>query len=136
MEEPTPLRITGSDGKFLQLRFLRRSREETVFLVALHGTWLTAETEMTTYVYGPPTTFFDEMAASWRGWEGEKAWAEIEGRVSFHASSDRCGHIELIVSLRADPASAGRVQDVIKLEAGGLEYLARRIHKFFDAHAI
>jgi len=136
MEESAPLQIVGLDGKFVQFQFSHRTKEEAVFIVSLHAPWLTAESRMTTYIYGPPTKFFDEMATSWRGWEGEKAWAEIEGRVSLRATSDRLGHLALRVRLRPDPARFGQAEEVVELEAGQLDHLAEEVRRFFGSYAI
>lgn len=124
------------NGKFVQFQFHHRSKEEAVFSVKLNAPWLRAEARMTTYIYGPPTKFFEEIAASWRGWEGEKSWAEIEGRVALRATTDRRGHVALRVKLRPDPGLPGLAEEVLDLEAGGLDRLAEDVRGFFDFHAI
>jgi hypothetical protein len=135
-DDTTFLRIAGSNGNVLQFRFLRHSAEEVAFIVTLHSAWLNAETQMTTYVYGPPTKFFDDMAASWRGWEGEKTWGEIESRVELRATIDKLGHITMTVHLRQDAGLTGRATEVVMLDAGGLERLASLVHRFFDAYPV
>jgi hypothetical protein len=136
MEESAPLVIRGSGGTTLEVAFAHGTQEEATFTVTLRSGWLSASTLMTTYHYGPPTDFFAELASSWRGWQGEKKWEEIEGRVKFIATSNRTGHIHLEVSLRPHPALAGRVTDVIELEAGTLHALSTTVRKYFQSHAI
>src|ERR1700691_5899488 len=45
--------------------------------------------------------FFQDMAANWKGWEGEKTWSSIEGEFGLAATSDRLGHITLRIRLRS-----------------------------------
>jgi hypothetical protein len=35
--------------------------------------------------------FFEEMAANWRGWSGEKQWSSLEGEFILRSHSDRLG---------------------------------------------
>jgi hypothetical protein len=99
MDETPPLQIGGSNGHHLRFQLRQRGDDEAIYGVCLRAGWMTAETEMTTYLYGPPTKFFEDMASSWRGWDGQKTWAEIEGRVSFAATIDRLGHVALNASV-------------------------------------
>jgi hypothetical protein len=61
-------------------------------------------------VLGPVTalaTYFEGLAASWRGWTGEKAWHDDEGQVSLIAIHDGKGLVMLDVEIR-DMAYQGR----------------------------
>lgn len=132
--ESTPLKILGSNGNSLQFDVDPRAVEEgTLYTVQLRTPWMSATTQMPTHVYGPPTTYFKDLAASWRGWEGQKLWENIEHQVSLSATTDPVGHISLMVTLRSPIESGfpGKAVDVIALEAGALEALAREVRQFF-----
>jgi hypothetical protein len=44
--------------------------------------------------------FFDRLAASWRGWQGEQVWEALEHQMSIAATHDGTGHVRLRVTLR------------------------------------
>lgn len=88
-----------------------------------------------TYVVGSPALFFDQLAASWRGWEGPLRWSPLENEIKITATSDRLGHIELLVEL-SDQAypPVWEFRYRLQLEAGSLENLAQRIKQVFPIH--
>lgn len=45
--------------------------------------------------------FFANLAAGWRGWDGERSWESIEGDLRLDARHSH-GHVQLRVTLRAD----------------------------------
>ena len=63
--------------------------------------------------------FFDDLAASWRGWEGEQVWASIEHDLRLAAVEDDLGHVRLSLTISNGPIPSWTVQvlDVI-VEAG------------------
>ena len=132
MESMPQLEIRDSDGSCLRFAAVGRTEHEFTYLVAVDVGWAHASAEVSTYHYGPPTPFFRSLADSWRGWEGEKKWEDLEHRFGLTATSDSTGHITLKVFLR-DSQYSGRVEVPIYLEAGGLEDLARRVAAFFEA---
>ena len=73
--------------------------------------------------------FFADLAAEWRGWDGDRRWAALEGDVSIAASHDGLGTISILVELRAEPAARAepewRASLVLDVDAGGLDQLAR-----------
>jgi hypothetical protein len=79
--------------------------------------------------------FFQELAASWRGWDGVKTWKDLEHRVDLSATCDKTGHMTLKVTVR-DANYSGRVELPLCLEAGQLERLSREVHAFFEAAQI
>ena len=93
--------------------------------------WAQASAEVSTYLYGPPTNFFEDLAQSWRGWDGRKAWEDLEHRFALSAISDKTGHIILNVTVR-DASYTGRVELPLSFEAGQLEALSLRIVAFFE----
>src|SRR5262249_11305360 len=50
-----------------------------------------------------PAPMFAQMAASWRGWQGEVVWESPEGELVLRASCDRAGHVSLRIELRSGP---------------------------------
>ncbi len=50
-------------------------------------------------------TFFANLAAGWRGWDGERSWESVEGDLRLDARHD--GHVQLRVTLRADGSGWG-----------------------------
>lgn len=44
--------------------------------------------------------FFDKLAASWRGWDGEMVWESIEHDLRITARHDGAGHVTLCFCLR------------------------------------
>ena len=73
--------------------------------------------------------YFGELAASWRGWDGDKTWAALEGDVVIAASHDGLGTIGVVVELRDEPSVRDdpdwRAALVLTLDAGALAALAR-----------
>jgi hypothetical protein len=47
--------------------------------------------------------FFEDLADSWKGWEGEKSWHSIEHELLITATSDALGHCLLTFTLRDGP---------------------------------
>jgi uncharacterized protein DUF6228 len=88
------------------------------------------------YAYGAATLigFFEDIAVAWRGWEGEKSWASVEGDLEFAATHDGLGH----VSLRARVANLGEGWDwdawcELILDAGAhLEATLGEIRRFVE----
>jgi len=102
------------------------------FMASLESVHFSGRVVVSTYHSGPPSLMFDDIARQWRGWDGKKEWAALEGQLRLTASSDLTGHIELLVIMRdySDPAE-WRLQATLLLEAGQLEELARAVKKVF-----
>ena len=45
-------------------------------------------------------SYFTDLAASWRGWAGERSWRSLEDALEFHASMAKPGTVALRVVLR------------------------------------
>ena len=70
---------------------------------AVVGIWaggLQART-VVTFSDGPwnPARFFAELAADWRGWDGERRWRSLEGEMEIEASHDGRGHVLIGVTV-------------------------------------
>ena len=120
-------------GARLALRWTRPS----FIQVAVEDHGLRAASEIHAIVSGPanlPTSFFDDMAGSWRGWRGAKAWSSYEGDFQLSASSDGKGHVFLRVALAAGASDdLWRAETQLLLEAGQLETYAKQFHEFASA---
>jgi hypothetical protein len=78
---------------------------------------------------------FDDMAAAWRGWQGKKEFTSVGGDLRIEATADRMGHIQLRTTVSNDvppPDDQWQVSVSIWLEAGSMDFLARRMNKFFN----
>jgi len=77
-------------------------------------------------------SFFDDLAASWRGWEGEKVWASIEHDLRLTAVEDDLGHVRLSFTIRNGPIPSWTVQvlDVIVDAGEELSALARAVSEW------
>ena len=119
----------------LELRWTRPSFIE----VRLEDQGLRAVSEIHAVVSGPdnlPTSFFEELARSWRGWRGAKTWASYEKDLQFSAIADGKGHVFLRVNLAAGASDdQWRAQAELALEAGQLEAYAKDFRAFSDAAA-
>lgn len=96
-----------------------------------HGT-MQAAVEFYEINVRPVGDFFAELAATWRGWEGERTWRSLEGEVRFGATHDKLGTVTLTVGLRSDvyvstgPGHIWSASGLLILDAGGLDGLARQ----------
>lgn len=86
-------------------------------------------------VYQPdsplPTELFRDLARDWKGWDGKRSWASIEGELTLSATCDSAGHTMLTVELRRQTRDAWRLLGHLLLEAGQLDQIARDLDKFF-----
>jgi hypothetical protein len=81
---------------------------------------------------GHPAAMFTQMAAHWRGWQGEFAWESLEGELALRCAQDRTGHVAIGVVLRSGPSKADwMVEATVVAEAGQLEETAREAGRFF-----
>jgi hypothetical protein len=79
-----------------------------------------------------PAPLFAQMAANWRGWQGEIAWDSMEGELSLRSAQDKTGHVTIRVALRSGPLPSNwTVNATIMAEAGQLEQLALDAELFF-----
>jgi hypothetical protein len=84
-------------------------------------------------IYDPAgvVTLFDDMAADWRGWEGEKRWESVDNDFALSCASDARGAVSMTATLKG-PYHEGewRVQAVVHVEAGRLGELAAQVRRF------
>lgn len=63
--------------------------------------------------------FFEDLATSWRGWDGERVYESIEHDLRIAATHD--GHVRLAIELswqHVDPGHGWRAEIAIRLDAG------------------
>ena len=97
MEHSTAIKSI-QDGTTLE--FSDRAGE--YYRVSLHGPDFRGACRV--YAFEPASHlsgFFRDLAADWRGWQGTKEWASLEGELRFSATCDSTGHISLSVRLRS-----------------------------------
>jgi hypothetical protein len=83
-------------------------------------------------VCGHPAGMFAQMAAHWKGWQGEFAWESSEGELALRCAQDRTGHVAIGVVLRSGPSEADwMVEATVMAEAGQLEEIAQEAARFF-----
>ena len=125
------LRLKSSrDGGHLELR--HRGTEWWEVTLTLPG--LAATAKVDGFAYDGEHTLgvlFRRLSDDWRGWDGERTWASIEGRVDLAATHDGLGHVALRVRVRS-----GLYDDnwtaigVIWIDAGQLGRVAREVAAF------
>ena len=124
------LRIDSNrDGFYLELD---RTHRADYFRADLSCGPMEATFEFYEMNIGALRDFFAELAAAWRGWDGELRWRSLEGDIDLLAAHDKLGTVTLRVGLRSDvyePKGAGHVwtaTGLLFLDAGGLDELPRR----------
>jgi Family of unknown function (DUF6228) len=79
-----------------------------------------------------PAPLFAQMAANWKGWQGQYAWESLEGELCLRCTQDRAGHVSIRVELRSGPTERDWVvETTIVTEAGQLDGLAEGVERFF-----
>jgi uncharacterized protein DUF6228 len=71
--------------------------------------------------------YFEQLAADWRGWAGERRWESLEGDVALVATHDGLGTVALIARLGTEAFAIHRwtASAELLLDAGGLDPIAR-----------
>lgn len=77
------------------------------------------------------SSFFRELAESWRGWRGVKQHESLEHQIRLAATSDLTGHIRIEVVMRDSCNGQWSVQVSLVLEAGQLEAIALEASDYF-----
>jgi hypothetical protein len=124
---------TSDELEFSESEGLRRTDGSEYFRVAIRSSNLSASAQV--YAWEPRADgleqFFEDLAANWRGWDGEKKWTSLEGELSLVCTSDSLGHIAIEVTLY----DGWSVRDVFYVDAGQLEQIVSDIKKFFAIEA-
>ncbi len=128
-------------GNGFVLRFHSGERDTKCFLLCFCVDLITPKVKGTFKIYNPPFAslpgpgdFLIQLAKDWRGWEGEKAWASLEGELRFSATSDSTGHTYLVASAHTREDSEPTYTKLIvtyAIEAGQLGQIAKDAQAFF-----
>jgi hypothetical protein len=101
-------------------------------LVQLSGGGVEASERVWDHMPQNWSRFFQAMAESWRGWDGERVIESLEGQLRLSCTTDRLGHVAVRVHLRGDMGGSDwRAEDTVYVEAGQLEDIARRAQQYF-----
>ena len=128
------------------MKFTIRSRDDRLsfsltwesrnyWAAVLSGPGATAQRRVVAFApFGDFRILFAEMAHDWRGWEGTKRWASLEGELKFSCASDGLGHVTIEIDLETEPVAPSnwRTTGGIVVEAGQLDALAKSAAAFLD----
>jgi hypothetical protein len=123
-----------SDGSELSFRVTRRISGDVEFLTTVETPWIHCASPASTYLCGPPTTLFADLAENWRGWNDEKRWADLEGRVALAATADALGHVVIKVTLKG-PNYRDFAEVRVNFEAGALIQMSLAIASIFGSES-
>ena len=102
------------------------------FVARIESRKYSAEASVSTYVCGPPSSLFRDMARDWDGWTGTKEWASLEDELRLQATIDLTGHVSLRTIFRdcCSPAD-WRFEATIPIDAGSLAVISRSVDRLF-----
>ena len=104
------------------------------FLVSIKNYEVQAETRASSFMAPSLRDYFQDIATCWRGWEGEKRWATLEGELELTATADKTGHIRLAIFLRAPYTGYHwELRSALELEAGQLDSIASNVSAAWPA---
>lgn len=109
-------------------RVTSRTADETSFVAILSDPPFHGEVGASTYVVGPLSDFFREMADAWSGWDGIKQWAALDGELSLSATMSSLGHVTLTIEISYLNSA---MTTSLMLEAGSLEKIALDVADVF-----
>jgi hypothetical protein len=124
------------DGTTLRFSNPEHHTEEGVsyvtFIVSIAGPRIQATATVDGYESLTLAEYFDNLAADWKGWEGQKTWSNLEDELTVTATSDKLGHIHLRFTLCSGHHDfAWTVSGRLEIESGQLGNLAREFAKFY-----
>ena len=93
------------------------------------------EANLRVYAFDPKNEglpkFFSELALDWKGWDGIRRWASLEGEFEICCTHDGLGHVETEATLRSSPYTHSWTAQVrFELSAGSLDEIAIGLRKF------
>ena len=104
----------------------------TTLSVSLSGGPVSASVNAYDVRLGHWAEFFATLASTWHSLSGPLDIESLEGHVRLSAAVDRQGHVSLSVRLRGVDSSTGWLaEDVIALEVGQLDSIAKAAFSFF-----
>jgi hypothetical protein len=80
--------------------------------------------------YSALGAYFSDLAETWRGWSGPKAWESPEHHLKIEATSDGGSHVDLLLTVRNGPWYSWTASFKIQVEAGAeMAAIARDIEQ-------
>jgi hypothetical protein len=122
------LHLSGGGGSFTITS--DEEPEPLYWRVTLTSGGLAASTDIDLdsirHTVGPIGEFFRELAADWRGWQGERRWGQAP--LILAATHDGLGHVAINVQVATNVYSEPdwEARATIELEAGRLDHVARQ----------
>lgn len=124
--------LDGENGREVVLQRLSERDDESIweFQATLHLPHATATKRV--YEHGTELrAFFHELAEAWRGFEGVKTYASLEGEFMIEAEHDGHGTVKCCVTLRSPAPPEWSLRAVVEFGSGAhLERLSRGIDAF------
>ena len=131
---------SAQDGTVLRFSDPVASRDEeglACFTVSLSGPLIQASARIDSFESGNLPAYFENIAACWKGWKGEKRWENVENELELVATSDSLGHVFLSFTLRSGHSDfAWTVSGRLLLEAGQLDAIAQEMSAFYATRAV
>jgi hypothetical protein len=103
------------------------------FNTILEGKGFSGSVGVSCYHSGFPNVLFDDLAANWKGWDGEKKWSSLEGELHLSAKTDQWGHIFLNVLIHVrNGYDDWDLSSELSIEPGQLDTLAKALNILFS----
>jgi Family of unknown function (DUF6228) len=116
----------------LAIEVVKLTEEGTIFRCTLNKGGFRGIVDANTYLVGPPSVLFADIAQSWRGWTGTKAWQDRDYALTFKAHSVTTGPVTLNVEMRLDrPPEFTSLASSLLLESASLDRIARDVAELF-----
>lgn len=107
------------------------------FVLTIQLSDLRASTEVDLSHYNPKeplgrklADLFDEMAAQWGGWNGEKRWAALESPVELSFVHDHVRSVTAHIKMSRDFRNPWEVRTTLLFEPGSMKGIARNVREF------
>lgn len=81
-------------------------------------------------------SIFKEMAENWKGWNGKKEWAALEGEFAISCDITNTGKVRAQFFLTPGLDREWEVKSSVSFGAGELNVLSKRMDKFFYVYGL
>jgi hypothetical protein len=116
----------------LAVEIMELTEEGTLFRCTLDKGAFRGTVDANTYLVGPPSTFFAEIAQQWRGWGGIKTWQAKDHALTFSARCSTTGQVTLDIEMRFnDPLELTSLASSLLVESASLDGIARDMAALF-----
>jgi hypothetical protein len=107
------------------------------FAVTVDGPMVHASARVDGYESSTLASYFENIAACWKGWKGEKKWSNLENELELTATSDTLGHVFLSFTLRSGHHDyAWTASGKLLLEAAQLDRIAHDFSFFYSRSVV